>query len=93
MTMTREEKMSQALTWARAQLRKYVQICRTDGCKYNPDHLGGSACKTPNPSPDTDDVKKGNMEEDHPFWNFYCMRFVRTAYGAPSQYPKLEIIM
>ena len=88
--MTKEDKINQALTWAKAQLGKYIQICRTKGCKYNPDHIGDTACKTPNPPPDNDDVKRGNLEEGHPFWNFYCMRFARTAYSAPAEYPKAE---
>jgi cell wall-associated NlpC family hydrolase len=46
------------------------------------------ACRTPNPSADSDDVEKENEENYHPFWNFYCMRFVRTAFKAPPVYPK-----
>ena len=88
--MSKENKIELALTWAKAQLGKYVQPCRTIGCKYNPNQVGDVACKTPNPAPDADDVKKDNAEDNHPFWNFYCMRFVRTAYGAPPDYPKAE---
>ncbi len=80
----------QALTWAKSQIGKYVQPCRTLGCKYNLDQSRSVACSTPQPAPDADDMKKGNQEDGHPLWNFYCMRFVRTAYSAPGEYPKAE---
>ncbi len=89
--MSKESKIAAALAWAKAQSGKYVQPCHTTGCKYNLNQTGGNAaCKTPNPAPDADDIKKDNTEEGHSLWNFYCMRFVRTAYGAPSEYPKAE---
>ncbi|HEY4524096.1 MAG TPA: NlpC/P60 family protein [Candidatus Paceibacterota bacterium] len=69
-------------------IRQYIQPCSTSGCKYHQSQTGETACNTPSPSADTDDIKKDNAENGHPFWNFYCMRFVRTAYGAPAEYPK-----
>lgn len=83
-------KQEQALAWAKARLGQYVQPCSTAGCKYNPEQLGAAACTTPNPSADASDVEKNNQEAGHPFWNFYCMRFVRSTYGAPAFYPKAE---
>lgn len=89
--MAKENKIELALKWVKAQLGKYVQPCRTLNCKYNSDQNGSVACNNPTAMPDTDDLKKGNVEEGHPLWNFYCMRFVRTAFGAPSgEYPKAE---
>lgn len=88
--MLKENKIDLALIWAKAQLGKYVQPCSTVGCKYNSKQPGDMACKTPNPLPDAEDIKKNNTEDGHPFWNFYCMRFVRTAYGAPPEYPKAK---
>lgn len=83
-------KSQKALDWARAQIGRYVQICNTPGCKYNYDQPGTSVCATPNPRADDDDIKKENNEEYHPFWNFYCMRFVRSSYKAPAEYAKAE---
>lgn len=80
----------QAVSWAKAQLGKYIQPCATAGCKYNLNNSGTEACSSPSASPDSDDLTKGNAEDGHALWNFYCMRFVRSAYGAPGQYPKAE---
>lgn len=88
--MSKENKIASTLAWAKAQLGKYVQPCNTAGCKYNLSQSGEMACKTPSPSADADDIKKGDAEDGHPFWNFYCMRFVRTSYGAPAEYPKAK---
>lgn len=88
--MSKENKIESALMWAKAQLGKYVQPCNTTGCRYNLSQSGEMVCKTPNPSADADDIKKGDAEDGHPFWNFYCMRFARTAYGAPAKYPKAK---
>ena len=88
--MLKENKVELALAWAKNQIGKYVQPCRTIGCKYNPNQAGNIACKTPIPAPDKDDVKKNNIEDGHSLWNFYCMRFVRTSYGVQSEYPKAE---
>lgn len=84
------DKMKSVLTWAKSQVGKYVQPCGTPGCKYNLANSGAAACRTPNPSADSDDIEKENEENYHPFWNFYCMRFVRTAFKAPPAYPKAE---
>src|SRR3989344_103402 len=81
-------KSQTALIWARAQMNKSVQVCKTPECKYNYAQAGIAPCSTPNPRADADDVKKENHENYHPFWNFYCMRFVRSAYGASSEYAK-----
>ncbi len=85
-----ELKIQKALEWAKAQIGKYIQPCGTPGCKYNYNQPGEIICGTPNPRADDDDVKKENHESYHPFWNFYCMRFVRTAYAAPADYAKAE---
>ena len=88
--MTKQDKIDKALMRAKAQLGKYVQLCSTSGCKYNLIQSGSIACRTPNPAAEADDIKNGDAEDGHPLWNFYCMRFVRTAYGVPSEYPKAE---
>ncbi len=82
--------VEKALNWAKKQSGKYVQPCKTAGCKYNQDHIGDMACTTPNPIPEADDVKRGDVEDGHSFWNFYCMRFVRSCYGASAEFPKAE---
>jgi len=79
-----------ALKWARTQVGKSVQPCQTKGCKYNETNPGTAACATPNPAPDTDDKAKGRVENGHPLWHFYCMRFVRMAYDASAQYPSAK---
>lgn len=81
-------KSETALEWARAQMGRYVQTCNTPGCKYHYDQPGTAACSTPNPRADDDDIKKENNEAYHPYWNFYCMRFVRSTYKAPAEYAK-----
>ena len=83
-------KSEKALEWARAQMGRYLQTCNTPGCKYNYEQPGTIVCSTPNPRADDDDIKKENNEEYHPFWNFYCMRFVRSTYKAPAEYAKAE---
>lgn len=84
-TPTKSEK---ALEWAKAQIGRCVQTCNTPGCKYNYEQSGAAVCSTPNPRADDDDIKKENSEAYHPFWNFYCMRFVRSTYKAPAEYAK-----
>lgn len=83
-------KFQTALEWARLQIGRYVQTCNTPECKYNYEKPGVNICLTPNPRADDDDIKKENHENYHPFWNFYCMRFVRSAYKAPAEYAKAE---
>lgn len=83
-----EKKIESALAWAKSQSGKYIQPCETVGCKYNSSQTGNTACNTPTFRADADDLKKGNHEDGHSLWNFYCMRFVRTAYGTPAQYEK-----
>ncbi|MFA6000461.1 MAG: NlpC/P60 family protein [Candidatus Paceibacterota bacterium] len=83
-------KNQKALAWAKAQIGRYVQTCRTPGCKYNYDKSGAMSCSTPNPRADADDIQKENQENYHPFWNFYCMRFVRSTYNGPAEYAKAE---
>ena len=78
------------MKWAKAQLGKHIQPCGTNGCKYNANLTENTSCSTPRPSPDKEDLRKGNLEDGHPLWNFYCMRFARTAYGAPAEYEKAE---
>mgnify|MGYP001614445014 CR=1 FL=1 len=85
-----EDKINKVLKWAKSELTKYIQPCSTKGCKYSRIQPGDVMCKTPNPTPDSDDIQKENCENGHPFWNFYCMRFVRTAFNAPAEYPKAE---
>lgn len=85
-----ESKAQKALEWAKNQIGRYVQPCGTPGCKYNYDQPGIDVCGTPNPSADDDDIKQENHENYHPFWNFYCMRFVRTSYSAPAEHAKAE---
>lgn len=86
--MEKENKIENTLKWANAQLGKYVQPCSTRGCKYSANTPGNNLCTTPNPGPDADDRKIGNLKDGHAVWNFYCMRFVRTAYSAPAGYAK-----
>ncbi len=83
-------KIEIALANAKSQLGRYVQPCGTTGCKYNYKNAGATACKTPSPVADSDDVARSNEDQRHPFWNFYCLRFVRTSYGAQTQYLKAE---
>lgn len=85
-----EFKVQKALEWAKNQIGKHIQPCGTPGCKYNYNQPGETICGTPNPRADDEDVKKENHEKYHPFWNFYCMRFARTAYAAPANYAKAE---
>ncbi len=79
-----ENKIENTLKWANAQVGKYIQSCSTSGCKYNAISPGSSPCTTPNPGPDADDKKIGNLKDGHAVWNFYCLRFVRSAYRGPS---------
>src|SRR3989338_3693731 len=83
-----EAKIETSVKWANAQLGKYVQPCKTAGCKYAATNPGSTACGTPNPAPDADDIKKGNVKDGHAVWNFYCMRFVRSAFNGPAEYGK-----
>ncbi len=83
-------KPQKALEWARGQIGHAVQPCKTPGCKYNYDQSGATPCSTPNPRADDDDIKKEHHADYHPFWNFYCMRFVRSTYGGPAEYAKAE---
>lgn len=79
-----------ALLWARNQMSSYIQPCDTKGCKRNQNDMGNISCKTPTYPADDQDKKKNNHEDGHAIWHFYCMRFVRMAYGAPGGYPSAK---
>ncbi len=85
-----KEKIKEAAVFAKSEIGKYVQPCDTEGCKYNRKNNGNSACNNPTFKPDNEDLEAGNFEGSHAIWNFYCMRFVRTAFGAPANYKKAE---
>jgi len=81
-------KTQQALTWVKNQTGERIQHCNTDNCKYNSNKAGSVTCSNPDPEAEAGDIVKGKHEARHPLWIFYCMRFVRTAYGMPAEYPK-----
>lgn len=80
-----DKNVERALARAYLQLGESFQPCKTNGCKFNPQDQGKSACNNPNPAPELEDLELGIVEEGHPLWHLYCMRFARTAYDMPAR--------
>jgi len=77
------EKVQDALKIAKGQLEQSVQPCGVPQCKYNQQDTGTVACTKPTFPVEESEKAKGRHADNHAIWLFYCMRFVRTCYGAP----------
>jgi len=79
-------KIQDAIIKAREQLKRRFQPCKSKICKHNMSGSGSMPCNNPNPRADNDDKKMGNEENDHPYWSYYCLKFVRTSYNMPIEF-------